>query len=561
MSMAKASGLAAALACLSGLAMDINACILYRFRSAQRPAQRVQVAPRECNPVVVASSTPPPPTVIVDPGGAEPSTANTDPGGAGPSNVDTGTGGAGSSTPRRRQNTSGQSRIAPAAPKADDAPIAPPATVSHLSLAATFPKAAIQAQLESAIPKSFPFDEDKDFHTYGNPSRGAIAVAINPTSRRLSASTEVKGRVQVEKRIIVDIPFVGRREIGRPSVGIDVAGGISASVSPVIGPKWDVNPQLSLSASLNRAAAKTPFGDVDITGLVRGKIGGVLNGARGPIEAKLRQVLNLRSRSERLWNQIASVQKLSDSPTTWMQIIPRQARVAQFQYTPNAILAGLGLDLETRVFVQDKAPPVVKTLLSDLQIGGNPSDAFDLSLPVEVSHEAINQQLRAQLMKGPISLPDDASVTITDARISSHKTGIMLALDFRAEQGAAKSASGRLYVTGDAVINSATDELRLRNLAFTADTKEALNQNADWLGQADPLRPMSGAVVIKLGDALAQAKKGANEQLATLKTRLTKEFAVNLAVTDLHISRLAFARDRTFAVITARGKMSAVLNP
>ena len=165
---------------------------------------------------------------------------------------------------------------------------------------------------------------------------------------------------------------------------------------------------------------------------MRGVIGGILNVARGPIEAKLREVLNLRSRSERLWNQIASVQKLSDNPTTWMQIIPRQARAAQFQYTPDAILAGLGLDLETRVFVQDQAPPVVNTPLADLEIGGNLSDAFDLSLPVEVSHEAINQQLRAQLTKGPMSLPNDASFTITDASISSYKTGVVLAVDFRA---------------------------------------------------------------------------------------------------------------------------------
>ena len=87
-------------------------------------------------------------------------------------------------------------------------------------------------------------------------------------------------------------------------------------------------------------------------------------------------------------------------------------------------------------------------------------------------------------------------------------------------------------MTGDAVLDAATDELRLRNLAFTTDTKEALDQDADWLGQADPLRPMSDAVVIKLGDALAQAKKAANEQLATLKTQLSKDFAVDMAVTQ-----------------------------
>jgi hypothetical protein len=451
-------------------------------------------------------------------------------------------------------------KINPAAPKRDDTPVTLPATVSHLSLKVTFPKAAIQAQLEKAIPKEFPVDEDRGFRTYGKLTRGALTVTIDPVTRRISATAGVSGKVQVEKRI--EIRILGQRIVSRPSVGIDVSGNVTASVSPVVGPKWDVNPQLDLSPSLNRAAARTPFGDVEITGLVRGAVGRSLNGAKANVEAKLKEALNLRARCEQLWKQIASVQKLSDAPTTWAVIVPRRARTASFQHTRDAIVADVGLDLEVRVVAQPQAPPIERPPLPDLKAGGNPSDDFELTLPVDVSHEAVNLLLKEQLKKSPMKLPNDASLTVTDASIEPYEKGIVLVVDFHAAEGpAGRSAAGRLYVTGEAILDEVRDELRVRNLAFTTDTLDSLKEDAEWLRQADPIKPMSEAAVIKLGDEIKKAKQEANEQLARLKDRLSKDFEVNLTVTELHVSRLAFAGKRVFAVVTAKGKMSAVLKP
>ena len=595
MNIAKATSLA--VAGVLALTTHADACFFCRLGKCRQPVQPIVVAPpigyrvfppisplgkcrQPVQPIVIAPPIGypqvfppiPPPDPIVGRRGEGPSNKDPKDDNVDPSHVDSGSAetpkvdssggtvpaltGVGRSPPDPRMSV-------PHTPKTDRSSLTTPVTTSHLSLVATFPKAAIQAQLEAAIPKNFPFDENHDFRTYGNPGRGPISVSIDPAARRLSASTSVSGKVQVEKRIVIDIPFIGRKEVGRPSVGIDVTGGIAASISPLIGPKWDVNPQLDVTASLNHASTKIPVvnKDVDITGLVRDKIGGVANGAKGTIESKLREVMNLRARAEKLWNQIASVHKLSDNPTSWLQIIPRHARASQFRYTLDSILASLGLDLEMRIFVQDKPPPVVKTPLPDLQVGGEPSDAFDLSLPVEVSHEEISNQLRAQLSKAPIALPGNASLTITDAKLSSDNNKPLMTLEFRASQGADRSATGRLFITGEAVVDPATDELRLRNLAFTNETKEFLKQDANWLGESDPLPRVSDSVLIRLGDALARAKKEANNQLTRLKTQLSNDFAVNMAVADLHVGHLAFSADRVFAVITVKGKFSATLNP
>ena len=449
-------------------------------------------------------------------------------------------------------------KITPAPPSGADSPTRFPTTTSHLALAATFPKAAIAAQLEAAIPREFHFDTTSDgWRVFGTPSRGAIAVENDVAGGRVTASSRVSGRVQVEKRIRVNL-LVG--EINQvASVGIDVSGTIKAAMSPLISPDWDVNPRLDLSADVERAVAKTFLGDIDITGLVRKPVADAVGGARGDAEAKLKQVLNLRARCEQLWGQINGVHQLSDSPPTWLRIAPRQATFAGFRYTGDAIESGLALDLHARASVQDSAPRVSPAPLPPLRIGADLGDQFVLSLPVEIPHAMVNRLIKAELTKNPFNLPGNTSLEVTDAALSSRGDGVLLTIDFHAKGEGSRSASGRLYLAGVPVLDAARDRIRLTNLKLTAETRGALDKDADWIAQAEVVDSLDKTAAIELGDALKQAKAKANKELAVLKQQLTRELAVSMRVTDLHVDRLAFDKDRTFAVVTARGRMSAVL--
>jgi hypothetical protein len=115
--------------------------------------------------------------------------------------------------------------VAPEPPSSSAAPLTLPATTSFLSIAVTCPDSAIAAQLENAIPKSFPFDVRNGERVYGSPSRGPIKVENDVGAKRVVVSTPVGGRVQVEKKIA----FINA------SVGIDISGGISASVGGASG--------------------------------------------------------------------------------------------------------------------------------------------------------------------------------------------------------------------------------------------------------------------------------------------------------------------------------------
>jgi len=436
----------------------------------------------------------------------------------------------------------------PPPPKSDSASVELSATTSVLSLAANLPVNAIKAILEEKVPKSFKFDSKNGVRAYGEPSRGAITVRDDVPAKRVYFSAPVSGRVQVEKQVILKM-----------SVGIDVRGGIDASFSPVVGKDWGVNPQLDLSAHLDNASTKIAGIDVNITGLVRGAVQNAVNGAKHSAQDAVAKALNVKPDIERIWKDINKVHQLSKSPPVWLRITPRKAMFRQMQIKVDSIESGLALELDSHVFIQEKAPDLLDAPLPELAIVPTLPDGFSLQIPIEISFDAINAQIKAELAKKPFELGDKASVTITSASIEPYGAGVLLTLAFRGKYGHFKSASGTLYVVGIPVFDTAKKQLRIDKLDYSAETKNILIKTADWIVHGALLEKMKAATVVNVGGEIDKAKADANKKLEELRTKLPKEINATATITDLGIERLIAVREKAVAVVTAKGKLSAKL--
>jgi hypothetical protein len=343
-------------------------------------------------------------------------------------------------------------------------------------------------------------------------------------------------------------------------VGIDVSGSITASFSPVVAKDWTINPGLELSAHVDKAVARTFLGGIDVTGRARDEVNKAIQKANGDIQAKLASALNIRKEVEGVWKKMNSVYKLTDDPPTWLRITPKVVTFGQLGYTTESIESGLALDLNTQVFLQDTAPEVLATSLPDLNLTGQLSGDFDLSLPVEVTYAVINGHVKKALSKDTIKLPEvGAWVGITGATIEPYGDGILLTVDFNGKKGLCKSASGRLYIVGVPGFDATKAELRVDQLQYTAATESLLLKSVEWLAHSKLLDAMKTASVVNLNRDIENAKTKANQQLEELKKQLPKEVGANVLVKELKIDRLAFAKERAFAIVNAKGKMSAQL--
>ncbi len=436
----------------------------------------------------------------------------------------------------------------PPPPKNDDASRDLPETTSILSLSANLPLNSIKVILEEKVPKSFKFDDHQDIHVYGELHRGAISVRDDPQAKRVYFSAPVSGRVQVEKQVIFKI-----------SIGIDVSGGIDASFSPVANKDWSVNPQFDLSAHLDNASTKLVGKDVNITDFVRGAVQNGVNGAKQSAQDAVAKVLNEKPDIERIWTDLNKVHQLSESPRVWMRITPRKATFRQTEIKRDSIDTGLAIELESHVFIQDKKPDLLDAPFPELAIARELPNGFSLSIPVDVSYDAIYGQIKSELAKKHFDLGDKASVTITSASIEPYGSGILLTLGFKGNQGYMKSASGTLYVVGIPWIDSVKRELRLDKLEYSAETKNILLNAAEWIEHSALLDKMKDATVVKFGGEIDKAKFEANKQLRDLAQKLPNEIKASPEFTDIAVERVIAVREKVFAVVTAKGSLSAEL--
>jgi hypothetical protein len=159
-----------------------------------------------------------------------------------------------------------------------------------------------------------------------------------------------------------------------------------------------------------------------------------------------------------------------------------------------------------------------------------------------------------------VLLPQNAFFSIDDATVAPLGNGLMLTVNFNARKGRT-TANGRLYIVGVPVYDAAKAELRVEELEFSVETKNILLKAADWLAHDSLLAELQQAVVFQLQDDLARATAKANAELEELKGKPPNGIGAVVKVTDLSVERLAFAKDRGFAIVTAKGKMSARLQP
>jgi hypothetical protein len=394
-------------------------------------------------------------------------------------------------------------------------------------------------------------------------------MSIDVPNKRVTFATTVSGHVQVEKRIKIDLLLTHIDKLA--SVGVNGMVRCNATLSPVIGTNWTIDPRLSFSAHVDRAIVRLidiphiGHVDVDIAGHLQAGVAGALNGAKAMADAKLKEVLEVRPKVEPLWKQMNNVYEMTKAPPTWLRIIPQKALFGGFQYTPDAIKSGLALDLNTEVFLQGDAPPIENKPLPDLQVNAPLSDEFELEIPVKVKYEAINDQLKAALtknpIKNPISLGEDASIDISKITIGNYGDGILLTLDFSAKKGWFLSASGHLYIEGIPVFNAGKSELSVDMLQFSVGTKNILVKSADWLLHDKILEEAKRVAVVNLGGELKKATEQANEQLNELMGKLPKDIGGNASVKKLSIKGLGFAKDEAFTLIEATGHMSVQLKP
>lgn len=437
------------------------------------------------------------------------------------------------------------------------APDAPrPTAMSNLGAPASFSIAAIRDIIATPLTDARNLKGKKG----DNPSvdldlhAGNISTHNDTTQGRFFVDVPISGHVQVEGRI-AGVHY---------GQGLDATGVIHASTSPLFHEDWTIDPRVTIAVSVPNAVAHVRIPllgdhDVGVSGLVEGKINDTIGQHIGEINAAISQAIGLKAKADELWNSMNRVIQVSKDPPTWIPITPRAVAVKKLHYTLQEIETGIQLSLETNAYLTANAPPKQVSVLPKLKVVDDMPNNCSLTLPIQVSYDIINSQLKEAIGKEMIKLPDvDAWMRFTGCSIQSYGSGVLLKIYFKGRQGWLKSVSGYVYVTGIPHFDPAKSRFSCDHLDYTAETSSLL-KSVGWLAKPLIREKLQQACIVDLGPELKALTDKANQELAELKKGLPSQVDLNVKVGDLKITDLLFAKDFAFVNVQAVGTMSGSL--
>ncbi len=405
---------------------------------------------------------------------------------------------------------------------------------SQLVVTARLPFKNLADLAEKAVPARID-------HDYGVPDTGGfsgihvrphlirdplgLAPEVNSTPPKVQLHSRIHGNVDLEafKWIIAKVTPIGPTiKTKSPTVTqpVSVDANIGGWISPGIDRQWNLTHQEHFDITMTKADAAI-FGVIHIS--LRDRVQEAVNGAApGMIHNALDAAMHslpVRSEVEKIWKEAFKPVKISSNPDAYVLLAPEKIRLQNLAFD-NAQFLTVRVALDGRMQTQltSQAPPApTPAPLLELTIEPALSPLFHVLLPVGVELSALNSSLQNQLPKTPIDLGSGVTLAVHSLSLYAKSGQLYLKAEVEADNvPLATKASGTIFLKCAIAYDASAQQLRLRDVDFSVETKNMLAQAAAWLVKDTICRRLQDDVKLNVNDELEKAKRDINTRYASV---------------------------------------------
>jgi hypothetical protein len=349
------------------------------------------------------------------------------------------------------------------------------------------------------VPSRFEGKEEKNFHK--NVKKGSYAwdvtrggIEFQSTGDQLVFSVPFAGTARVSGNFdakILTVPIDG---------SVDLGGTAGGSLLPRVMPDWQINPNLTPSLNLDKAALSLgQFGKLDISDLLGSSLGQYLQREISTITPALTKTLNLRHEVARLWDQAYLSDMVSDDPPLWIQVTPQRLLVAPIDCSrPDQVSVTVAVEAAT--YLTNREPvAAIRAPLPDMVPLEGPTGT-DLNLPVILSMNELNEVLKSGSFGINTGLGTKVAVSGLEAEVG--QGGFLnLKLNLEADKSLlGRGVAGSIWVRGKPVINYVDQTLGFTGVELTVETRDKLTGAAAWLLEGFLVKGIESELRVDLND-------------------------------------------------------------
>jgi len=409
---------------------------------------------------------------------------------------------------------------------------------SLLAVNIAVPVSLLNEIANAEVPPRFEGSEEKNFHqtikqgSYAwDVTRGEIQ--FQNTGSQLAFSVPFDGTAQVKGNIdakILSVPIDG---------SVDVGGTAGGTLVPQVMPDWQINPNLTPTLDLNKAALSLgQLGKMDISDLLGSSLGKYLQRETRKLTPSFRKSLNLRREVTKLWDQAYLSEKVSDDPPLWVQVTPQRLLVAPIDFS-QADQISLTVGVQSATYLTNREPLAAERApLPEMGPLEGPTGT-DLNLPVVISMAELNEVLKTESFDIDTGIGTKVAVSGLEAEVGQN--GLLnLKLNLEADKSRlGRGVAGSIWVKGKPVINFVDQTLGFTEVELTVETRDKLTGAAAWLLEGLLVKGIEAELRVDLNDykaeldeevqkaiAAADLPEGLDVSLKNLEVKLTDIYTI-----------------------------------
>ncbi|NEQ40056.1 MAG: DUF4403 family protein [Okeania sp. SIO3I5] len=435
----------------------------------------------------------------------------------------------------------------------------PERSESILNLPVKIPLSNIQKALNLNISKTFSGTETDLIDRLSNDKLtyeiNRKDFSIGTQNNRITFSVPISGTARIKGKVnlgFTKIPVSARTNI---------AGTIFGDLSLGIDNEWNIQPNLNVSTNLTKADVPIKnVGTISIRSLLKKQVDKAINKEKPKLIAELVKKLNLKAEVTKQWNNLHLSEKVNQDPSIWIKTEPQSVSFKEFDLSDGEnVQSGIGIKMFVDTCICKEAPVLNFKPLPNLVIQDQIIDKFLINLPVQVSVDELNNTLASKVRGKSLSIDENLKFIVNEINLSALGEKVLVKVDFKTDKGNfLQGAKGILYLWGKIFYEQDSNNLKVVELDYDVDTKNALLSTADSLLKPVLLRQIEERLSFPLEQELIRAKDEANKYIKKIK--LPPEIDANIEVKTIEVEKVVVANNDIFLVLLADGNMAAILN-
>ncbi len=206
----------------------------------------------------------------------------------------------------------------------------------------------------------------------------------------------------------------------------------------------------------------------------------------------------------------------------------------------------MGIKSLVESYMGDEPKSIPNKGLPDYAIVKSLDNNFSINLLSDISYKEADT-LAKKFLKGKTFTQDKKSVTVTDIKVYGSNNKMVIGTTLKG------SINGIIYFTGKPVFDTATMSLKVTELDFDLETKNALIKTANWLLHNKMKKMMEQNLIFHIGNKLEESKKLINKEIAN--NQLTKNILLNGSLKDIIIEDIFLTPESIKVAVIFKGSL------